>query len=98
MSWLKIWKTTHLELAGQMDGQCEADDENPEVCIANWSPHTQILDHPVNDWSTKGLKLKPVRVKVDQPHYLLLKKTPCFMFYQIYSGKEGKTLDHVITP
>ncbi len=97
MSWLRIRKTTHLVLASQVDGECEADDENSEVCVPNWSPHAQILDHPINDWSTKGLKLKLVRVKVDQPHYLLLKKTPHFMFYQIYGEKEGKTLDHVIT-
>ncbi len=63
-----VWsdsKTTHLVLASQVDGECEADDENSEVCIPNWSPHAQILDNPINDWSTEGLKLKLVRVKID---------------------------------
>ncbi len=53
-------KTTYLVLAGQVDGQCEADDQNPEICVPNWSPHAQILNNPVNDWSTEGLKLKLV--------------------------------------
>ena len=58
-------KITYLVLAGQVDGQCEADDQNPEICVPNWSPHAQILNNPVNDWSTEGLKLKLVWVKVN---------------------------------
>ncbi len=85
-------------LASQVDGECEADHENSEVCVPNWSPHAQILDHCINNWSTKGLKLKLVRVIVGQPHYLLFEKTPCFVLYQIHVEKEGETLDHVITP
>ncbi len=75
-----------------MDGECEADDENSEVCVPNWSPHAQILDNSVNNWSTERLKLKLVRVKVDQPHNLLLEKTPRFMFYQIHGEKREKPL------
>ncbi len=81
-----------------MDGECEADDENPEVCVPNWSPHAQILNNPVNDWSTEGLKLKLVRVKVDQPHNLLFQKAPRFVLNQIHGEKEGKTLDHMTSP
>ncbi len=51
---------TYLVLAGQVNRQCKADDQNPEIRVPNWSPNAQILNNPVNNWSTEGLELQLV--------------------------------------
>ncbi len=45
-------------MAGQVNRQCEADDQNPEIRIPNWCPNAQILNNPINNRPTEGLKLQ----------------------------------------
>ncbi len=81
---------TYLVLAGQVDWQCQADDQNPEIRVPNWSPHAQILNNPINNWSTEGLKLKLVGEMVDQSHNLLFEEAPGFVLNQIHGEKREK--------
>ncbi len=37
-SGLSVCGVTYLVLAGQVNRQCEADDQNPEIRVPNWSP------------------------------------------------------------